>query len=216
MQPTASQQLEIARAKANDERYWNFRKKVEELVFDPIRRGGRTEDEILAELGHIMEDHGKSDGTIDRLDGQAARQSQERRDRFKAYLDKALVDPDNMFNFNAHPFPWSASMAVWDGPGVQFFDANGNPILTDLIRDQDDAATLLNLCNGLGNFMKVPELPLGTKVSVEYDGFQGTVIGHYQRLDGYEGVVVQQHGTRVVHVYGVKRVDKILEWMPAE
>lgn len=31
-------------------RYFEFREKVEALVFDPVRRGGRTEAEILAEL----------------------------------------------------------------------------------------------------------------------------------------------------------------------
>lgn len=83
------------------------------------------------------------------------RKSHERRDRFKAYLKaylaKALVDPDNKFDFAGHPFPWTARMVVWDGPGVQFMDARGKPVLSDLLRDQDDAATLLDLCNTLGS-----------------------------------------------------------------
>lgn len=36
---------------------------------------------------------------------------------------------------------------------------------------------------------------------VEFDGFVGTVIGSYKRLDGEEGVVMQQDGCKVVHVY---------------
>ena len=44
----------------------------------------------------------------------------------------------------------------------------------------------------------------GERYRIEHDGFQGTVIGHYKRLDGYEGVVMQQDGTKVVHVYGKK------------
>lgn len=39
---------------------------------------------------------------------------------------------------------------------------------------------------------------------IEHDGFVGTVIGTYTRLDGKRGVVMQQDGTNVVHVYGEK------------
>lgn len=46
--------------------------------------------------------------------------------------------------------------------------------------------------------------PCGTRVSIEHDGFAGVVIGHYERLDGKRGAVLQQDGTRVVHVYGEK------------
>lgn len=51
----------------------------------------------------------------------------------------------------------------------------------------------------------VPPAPfpadLGAKYGIEFDGFKGTVIGAYKRLDGEEGVVMQQDGTKVVHVY---------------
>ena len=33
------------------------------------------------------------------------------------------------------------------------------------------------------------------------DGFQGVQIGNYTTLEGEEGVVLQQLGTKVVHVY---------------
>ncbi|WP_244497767.1 dATP/dGTP pyrophosphohydrolase domain-containing protein [Aureimonas sp. AU40] len=46
----------------------------------------------------------------------------------------------------------------------------------------------------------------GTPVAIEHDGFRGVVIGHYERLDGKRGVVLQQDGTKVVHVYGEKWV----------
>src|SRR5689334_19181571 len=78
------------------------------------------------------------------------RRSDERRKRFATLLDKALVDPDNKFRFKEHPFPWKAVMVIWDGPGVQFVDDNGKPVLGDLLRDPDDAAILLDLCNTLG------------------------------------------------------------------
>lgn len=42
---------------------------------------------------------------------------------------------------------------------------------------------------------------LGARYHVEFDGFTGTVIGSYKRLDGEEGVVMQQDGCKVVHVY---------------
>ena len=40
-----------------DARYWEFRKVVEELVFDPIRRGGLTEAEIVSQLRIMSDEH---------------------------------------------------------------------------------------------------------------------------------------------------------------
>lgn len=39
-------------------------------------------------------------------------------------------------------------------------------------------------------------------VTIAHDGFSGTLIGHYQRLDGPRGGVFQLDNARVVHVYG--------------
>lgn len=47
---------------------------------------------------------------------------------------------------------------------------------------------------------------IGAAVRVDYDGFAGTVQGHYVTREGRRGAVVQQHGTKVVHVYGVDRL----------
>lgn len=44
------------------------------------------------------------------------------------------------------------------------------------------------------------------RYSIEFDDFVGTVIGSYTTLEGKEGVVMQQDGTRVVHVYGRKHL----------
>ncbi|WP_156435225.1 hypothetical protein [Bradyrhizobium lablabi] len=41
-----------------------------------------------------------------------------------------------------------------------------------------------------------------TRYEIAHDGFNGVVIGDYRTLEGKEGVVLQQIGTRVVHVYG--------------
>ncbi len=45
---------------------------------------------------------------------------------------------------------------------------------------------------------------IGERYTIEHDGFAGTVIGSYRTKEGKEGVVLQQDGTRVVHVYGRK------------
>lgn len=39
---------------------------------------------------------------------------------------------------------------------------------------------------------------------IEHDGFVGNIIGRYVTREGKIGVVLQQVGTRVVHVYGEK------------
>lgn len=44
--------------------------------------------------------------------------------------------------------------------------------------------------------------PRGTRARIEHDGFVGTVIGHYETLEGKPGVVLQLDNARVVHVYG--------------
>lgn len=46
--------------------------------------------------------------------------------------------------------------------------------------------------------------PMGMHFSISHDGFEGSVIGYYTRLDGKRGVVGQQAGTNIVHVYGEK------------
>lgn len=45
---------------------------------------------------------------------------------------------------------------------------------------------------------------LGSTHTIEHDGFEGEVIGYYTTREGKQGVVMQQLGTRVVHVYGTK------------
>jgi hypothetical protein len=52
-------------------------------------------------------------------------------------------------------------------------------------------------------------MKLGNKYTIEHDGFSGTVIGFYTTLEGKEGVVLQQEGTKVVHVYGTKWLKEI-------
>lgn len=39
---------------------------------------------------------------------------------------------------------------------------------------------------------------------IEHDGFRGTIQGHYTTREGKKGVVLQQVGTKVVHVYSEK------------
>jgi len=60
--------------------------------------------------------------------------------------------------------------------------------------------------------------PLGTELTVEHDGFSGTVIGYYTTREGKSGVVIQQHGNKVVHVYSTKWFNGPLagdDWPPA-
>lgn len=47
----------------------------------------------------------------------------------------------------------------------------------------------------------------GTRYRIEHDQFEGDVIGSYKTREGREGVVLQQVGTRVVHVYGRQWIE---------
>lgn len=57
-----------------------------------------------------------------------------------------------------------------------------------------------------GDLMK--NHPLGTEYCIEHDGFVGKVIGYYIRDDGYPGLVLQLNGSKIVHVYGEKWIEK--------
>lgn len=50
----------------------------------------------------------------------------------------------------------------------------------------------------------IVEFRIGQPFRIEHDGFEGEVRGFYVTREGKPGVVLQQHGTRVVHVYGTK------------
>ena len=55
--------------------------------------------------------------------------------------------------------------------------------------------------------LKSERFRFGESVNVPQDGFAGTVQGFYVTREGHPGVNVQQHGTRVVHVYRETRVE---------
>jgi hypothetical protein len=48
------------------------------------------------------------------------------------------------------------------------------------------------------------KLRLGLVVKIDHDDFEGEIIGFYITREGKRGVVLQQIGTRIVHVYGEK------------
>lgn len=73
---------------------------------------------------------------------------------------------------------------------------------TDFWRE-DDLASLSASPSPYG----VGDRPTGHFV-IDHDGFAGDVIGHYTTREGKPGVVMQQDGTRVVHVYGEKWITK--------
>ena len=79
------------------------------------------------------------------------RTSAERIAQYASLLDKAMTDAENA---PREAGPFTVSAGFWDGPGFQIHDANSKPILTDLIRDPDDAATLVRTLNAL--FERIP------------------------------------------------------------
>jgi hypothetical protein len=52
-----------------------------------------------------------------------------------------------------------------------------------------------------------PESKEGECFKIAHDGFEGTLQGRYVTREGKRGVVLQQIGTRVVHVYGEKWLE---------
>lgn len=56
------------------------------------------------------------------------------------------------------------------------------------------------------NSMEI-DYPIGSIHKINHDDFEGHVIGYYETIEGKKGVVLQQIGTRVVHVYGTKWLE---------
>jgi hypothetical protein len=57
-------------------------------------------------------------------------------------MEQAMNGP-----LESHPRPWTWGVGYHDGWFFQFFDATGDKILGDSIRDPDDAALLLRTIN---------------------------------------------------------------------
>jgi hypothetical protein len=67
---------------------------------------------------------------------------------------------------------------------------------------QDRDCWVANARANQDQYLKLlPTCDIGSRYRIEFDGFVGTVIGSYRRTDGEDGVVLQQDGTKVVHVY---------------
>lgn len=66
----------------------------------------------------------------------------------------------------------------------------------DWIRDIEESLNLYTLQSDLNN----------KEYTVEYDGMIGNIIGHYTTREGRKGVVLQQVGTKIVHVYNEQRI----------
>ena len=61
---------------------------------------------------------------------------------YQKLFDEAMIEP-----FEPRPLPWTARQVIHDGPGWQFFDNNGMPVLGELLRDPEDAAWLVRMVN---------------------------------------------------------------------
>jgi len=81
----------------------------------------------------------------------------------------------------------------------EFLDEGGtDQFYGEAIKELIAIAQAMKMGSSLG-------LPIrGERFTIQHDGFHGEVIGYYQRRDGKRGVVGQQIGTNIVHVYGEK------------
>jgi len=66
-----------------------------------------------------------------------------RMERSQTMFDEAMKEAP----FETRPLPWTARQVIHDGPGWQFFDADGKPVLTELLREPEDTAWLLRFVN---------------------------------------------------------------------
>lgn len=81
--------------------------------------------------------------------------------------------------------------------GGKWMGGNGGLVSRETIARADEARRALAA-------LEAEPFPPGTPLAVAHDGFEGAVIGRYVTREGKSGLVLQQHGTRIVHVYGEK------------
>ena len=67
------------------------------------------------------------------------------RQRFNEVLAEAQFDITG--GYAARKGPFSLGVTYHDGPGIQILDGEKRPVLTELIRDPEDAVVLLNTLN---------------------------------------------------------------------
>lgn len=67
---------------------------------------------------------------------------EEQRARMVRNMETLVASGDAVDLLAKHPRPWTWCVAVHDGLGIQFCDANGASVLTNLIRDEELAADL--------------------------------------------------------------------------
>lgn len=114
---------------------------------------------------------------------------------------EAAVEPLHMTVLHESEIP--------DEPAISAPPASGwRSAMTELDKDALDAAARAiagggSLRDAIRAYLDAADdwRPVG-HVTIEHDGFSGDIIGHYTTREGKRGVVVQQDGTRVVHVYG--------------
>lgn len=103
------------------------------------------------------------------------------------FWDETRDDPRDLVSEITEP---TAPTAVHPDPVLAERIRSGCP---DTVGDEAFAMTV-----------EWPGCLMGKTFRIEHDGFEGEVIGSYYTKEGKRGVVLQQTGTRVVHVYGEK------------
>lgn len=115
---------------------------------------------------------------------------------------EALEAFDNLLRYGARA---NCEQALRAADGTMFrFDDRSAFFLSDIDRDAIRAALTPEPVSAPANGEVVEA---GLRAEIAHDNFSGDIIGKYVTREGKRGVVVQQDGTRVVHVYGEK-------WLP--
>lgn len=125
-------------------------------------------------------------------------------DIYPLEFQRALTELQSLRALSAAPEPIAEAVA-W--PGRQFCEIAERNVsrLAEWVKGEEHKKAASDAALAIRTLLASPPSPTPEgHFTIEYDGFAGDVIGHYTTREGKRGVVLQQDGTRVVHVYGEK------------
>lgn len=125
--------------------------------------------------------------------------------RLESLEDQHLLD--RVRKLESHTYELQKQISKLEGLNAKLTEENAREFdqIEQRFAEMELGVELLNRGHPMSYSKPPADFP--TVHRIAYDGFQGTVVGHYTTREGKEGVVLQAVGSKVVHVYNKKHLE---------